>query len=62
MTLLRSDMLASAGFRHAFPARDASDADAAVPGMRAHFEGCPACNEDRESLRELLASEAGSDT
>ena len=41
---------------------DGSDADAAVPGMRAHFEGCPACNEDRESLRALLASEAGSDT
>jgi hypothetical protein len=41
---------------------DGSDADAAVPGMRAHFEGCPACNEDRESLRALLASEAGQDT
>ena len=38
---------------------DGADADAAVPGMRAHFEGCPACNEDRESLRALLASEAG---
>jgi hypothetical protein len=27
------------------------DADAAVPGMRAHLEGCPACREDYESLR-----------
>jgi hypothetical protein len=41
---------------------DGADADAAVPGMRAHLEGCPACNDDRESLRALLVSEAGSDT
>jgi len=34
-----------------------SDADAAVPGMRAHLGGCPACAEDRDSLRELLLSE-----
>jgi hypothetical protein len=33
------------------------DADAAVPGMRAHLAGCPACAEDRESLRALLRSE-----
>lgn len=26
------------------------DADAAVPGMRAHLEGCPACGEDHEGL------------
>jgi hypothetical protein len=31
------------------------DADARLPGMRAHFEGCPACREDHESLRELVA-------
>ena len=31
------------------------DADARLPGMRAHFEGCPACHEDHESLRELVA-------
>ena len=31
----------------------ARDADAAVPGMRAHLEGCPACAEDRDSLRAL---------
>ena len=34
------------------------DADAAVVGMRAHLEGCPACHEDRESLAALLRSEA----
>ena len=28
-----------------------SNADAAIPGMRAHLEGCPACHEDHESLR-----------
>lgn len=33
------------------------DAEAAVPGMRAHLEGCPACAEDHESLRELVGSE-----
>ena len=32
-----------------------SDADSAVPGMRAHFEGCPACREERDSLRALLS-------
>ena len=26
------------------------DPDVAVPGMRAHLEGCPACREDHESL------------
>jgi hypothetical protein len=36
-----------------------TDADAAIPGMRAHLEGCPACAEDRDSLRALLLSEAG---
>jgi hypothetical protein len=30
------------------------DADAAVPGMRAHLEGCPACSEDRGSLVALI--------
>lgn len=29
---------------------DGRDADAAVPGMKAHLEGCPACAEDHESL------------
>jgi hypothetical protein len=36
-----------------------SDADAAIPGMHAHLEGCSACAEDRESLRARLLSEAG---
>ena len=33
------------------------DAEAEVPGMRAHLEGCPACREEHESLRALLAAE-----
>jgi hypothetical protein len=33
------------------------DADAAVPGMQAHLEGCPACAEDHDSLYALLESE-----
>jgi anti-sigma factor RsiW len=32
------------------------DAEARLPGVRAHFQGCPACREDHESLRELVAS------
>jgi hypothetical protein len=32
------------------------DADARLPGMRAHLEGCPACHEDHESLREFVAN------
>lgn len=31
------------------------DAEAAVPGMGAHLVGCPACREDYESLRALVA-------
>jgi hypothetical protein len=31
-----------------------ADADAAIPGMRSHLEGCSACAEDRESLRAFL--------
>jgi hypothetical protein len=33
------------------------DADRIVPGMRAHLSGCPACREEHDSLRALLASE-----
>jgi hypothetical protein len=33
------------------------EADAAIPGMRAHLKGCPACSEDHESLYDLVASE-----
>jgi hypothetical protein len=35
------------------------DADGRVPGMREHLEGCPACREDHESLRELVAQDRG---
>jgi mono/diheme cytochrome c family protein len=31
-----------------------ADADAVLPGMRAHLEGCSACHEDHESLRGLV--------
>ena len=34
-----------------------ADADAAVPGLRAHLDGCPACREEHESLRDLVADE-----
>ena len=34
------------------------DADAEIPGMRAHLRGCPACAEDHESLSALLAADA----
>jgi hypothetical protein len=34
--------------------RAGGDAETAVPGMRAHLAGCPACGEDYESLRELV--------
>ena len=36
-----------------------ADADAAVPGMRAHLEGCPACREDHLSLRGFVESTGG---
>ncbi|HEX5147253.1 MAG TPA: hypothetical protein VFV85_09530 [Conexibacter sp.] len=32
----------------------AAGADAAVPGMAAHLEGCPACAEEHATLRALL--------
>ena len=31
-----------------------ADADAAIPGLRAHLEGCPACSEEHESLLALV--------
>ena len=31
-----------------------ADAEDAIPGFRAHLEGCPACGEDYDSLREFL--------
>ncbi len=37
---------------------DGADADARLPGLRAHLEGCPACHEDHESLRDLVREES----
>ena len=34
-----------------------ADADAAIPGLRAHLVGCPACREEHESLRALVGGE-----
>ena len=33
------------------------DADAVIPGLRAHLAGCPACREEHESLRALVGGE-----
>ena len=33
------------------------DADRRLSGMREHLEGCPACREDHESLRDLVRRE-----
>ena len=33
------------------------DADAAVPGLRAHLDGCPACREEHDSLHALVGGE-----
>ena len=33
------------------------DADARVPGMRTHLEGCPACAEEHDSLRDLMSAQ-----
>ena len=35
---------------------DGASADEQVPGMRAHLEGCPACDEDHDSLLAFVAS------
>jgi hypothetical protein len=34
------------------------DAEAQIPGFRAHLEGCPACGEEYGSLRALLLADA----
>jgi hypothetical protein len=34
-----------------------ADADAEVPGLRAHLRGCPACREEHESLLAFVAGE-----
>ena len=33
---------------------EGAHADELIPGMRAHLEGCPACDEDYHSLRDLV--------
>jgi hypothetical protein len=33
-----------------------AQADEQVPGMRAHLEGCPACDEDHQSLLAFVSS------
>ena len=34
-----------------------ADADTAVPGLRAHLSGCPACREEHDSLLALVSGE-----
>lgn len=36
-----------------------ADADVAVPGLRAHLDGCPACREEHESLHALAGDTQG---
>jgi hypothetical protein len=33
------------------------DPEPALPGLRAHLDGCPACREEHESLRALVGGE-----
>lgn len=33
------------------------DADAVLPGLAAHLEGCPACHEEHDSLLALVRGE-----
>ena len=33
---------------------EGGQADDRIPGMRAHLEGCPACRDEYDSLRELV--------
>ena len=35
-----------------------ADADAAIPGLRAHLDGCPACREEHESLLALVRGDS----
>ncbi|MGH2966802.1 MAG: hypothetical protein ACRDMH_15665 [Solirubrobacterales bacterium] len=37
-----------------------ADADASIPGMREHLDGCSACAEDHRSLRALVERDIGS--
>jgi len=36
--------------------RSGEDADARIPGMRAHLTGCPACAEEHSTLTDLLST------
>jgi hypothetical protein len=36
---------------------DGINADKRIPGMRAHLAGCPACEEDHDSLLALASAE-----
>lgn len=36
-----------------------ADVDVELPGMRRHLEGCPACEEEHESLLALVGGERG---
>jgi hypothetical protein len=36
---------------------EGKDADALIPGLSAHLDGCPACREEHESLRALVSGE-----
>jgi hypothetical protein len=38
--------------------RAGADVDRTIPGFRAHLEGCPACREEYNALRALLADDA----
>jgi hypothetical protein len=37
-----------------------ANAEARIPGMRAHLQGCSACAEDYESLKELVSTSSPS--
>jgi hypothetical protein len=36
-----------------------ADSERAIPGLRAHLQGCPACREDHNSLLAYLDAEPG---
>lgn len=36
-----------------------ADANRAIPGLRAHLAGCPACREEHDSLYAFVKSERG---
>jgi hypothetical protein len=39
-----------------------ANADRQIPDMRAHLEGCPACDQDHKSLLAFVADERASDS